>query len=109
MLNLPPPHSPEPPPAIPPASGPDQHPCVDCGMPTTPCTGARGCRHRGRWEWFVVDPRTWALAGAPDGCLCVGCLERRLGLELTAGDFPALAVNAPHPWDSPRLAARKGV
>jgi hypothetical protein len=45
----------------------------------------------------MVGDDAWLEAGAPQGCLCVGCLERRLGRELERRDFPALPVNGPHP------------
>lgn len=92
-------------------------PCVDCGTPTTPCLGRRGCRHMGRWEWYMVRPALWALAwsrdpnrtldqfGIAEGYLCVGCLEKRIGRELMADDFTDAPVNDPHPWNTPRLAA----
>ena len=60
--------------------------CKDCGMDTTPCTGKRGCRHAGRWEWYMVRDRIWAQAGMPvyevslpehRDFLCIGCLEAR--------------------------------
>jgi hypothetical protein len=41
------------------------------------------------------------------GFLCVGCLEKRLGRELTAEDFPDAPINHQHDLDTPRLAARK--
>jgi len=28
--------------------------CFDCGVDTSPCTGKRGCRHAGRWEYYMV-------------------------------------------------------
>jgi hypothetical protein len=67
----------------------------------------------GRWEDFVVTRRVWRAATGHDGfgdrlILCVGCLEARLGRELTPGDFePGMPVNEPRPWDTVRLAARK--
>jgi hypothetical protein len=83
-------------------------PCKDCGLDTTPCTGRRGCRHKGRWELYMVYDDVWDAARMCDGYLCIGCLERRLGRCLTPADFPPLPVNDPVDWDSDRLAARKG-
>src|SRR5215813_2211105 len=57
--------------------------CEDCGMDTTPCTGKRGCRHRGRWEYYMVHDALWRKAKMRSGFLCIGCLERRLGRMLT--------------------------
>jgi hypothetical protein len=78
--------------------------CDDCGADTTPCTGKRGCRHSGTWEYYMVHNHLW-----PGGVhyLCVGCLERRLGRRLTAADFTDVPVNEPDPWDTPRLAERR--
>ncbi len=92
--------------------------CVDCGSDTTPCTGKRGCRHKGRWEHYMVHNGVWAEAGMPpstikaygetDGnFLCIGCLEIRLGRSLTPDDFTSVLINGPSSWDTPRLAARK--
>jgi hypothetical protein len=41
------------------------------------------------------------------GFLCVGCLEKRLGRQLTAEDFPDYPINHQHDLDTPRLASRK--
>lgn len=95
-------------------------PCMDCGTDTTPCSsitmcrGKRGCRHNGgrRWEWYMVRRRIWAQATGGDdtpGYLCIGCLEKRLGRPLNAGDFTAAPVNQPghSPWVSPRLRAAR--
>jgi hypothetical protein len=48
----------------------------------------------------------WVAAGAPDGDLCVGCVEARLGRPLVPADFAVVAVNEPHPWQSVRLVSR---
>ncbi len=81
--------------------------CVDCGIDTTPCTGKRGCRHKGRWEWYMVHNHLWARAGMRDGFLCIGCLEKRLGRALQRADFTEAPVNDPgHLWHTARLEAR---
>ena|SRR5713101_9362602 len=95
----------------------NEAPCLDCGTDTAPCTGRRGCRHAGRWEYYMVSDRLWRKAlGLVDdaelGCmegfyLCVRCLERRLGRKLRPGDFTNAPINEPSPWDTPLLAARK--
>ena len=80
------------------------HPCDDCGTDTTPCTGRRGCRHIGRWEYYMVRADLW-----PTGArfLCIGCLERRIGRRLDADDFTGVPINDPDdPWHTPRLADR---
>jgi hypothetical protein len=42
-----------------------------------------------------VADEVWAAAAmtALGGCLCIGCLENRIGRPLTAADFP---VDVPH-------------
>lgn len=84
-------------------------PCKDCGIDTTPCTGKRGCRHAGKWEYYMVRDRLWAKAGMKkdDGYLCIGCLEKRIGRALRARDLPDLIVNIPDAWDTPRLLSRR--
>ena len=81
--------------------------CKDCGMDTMPCTGKRGCRRKGRSEYYMVRDKLWGTAGMKRGFLCVGCLERRVGRRLRAKDFTPAPINDPSPWDTPRLAARK--
>jgi hypothetical protein len=77
--------------------------CVDCGFNTAP-----GCLNREQMEqamahpWeepkpyvnhlsevYMVTPEIWkAVDMEPkDGCLCIGCLEERLGRTLTPKDF----------------------
>src|ERR1700723_2772945 len=92
--------------------------CRDCETDPAPCTGARGCRHTGRWEHYMVTAEVWTAAGMPaptvgefnesDGdFLCVGCIEKRLGRTLQASDFINAPINEPSPWNTPRLASRK--
>jgi hypothetical protein len=71
--------------------------CVDCGVETQPKNP--GATHD--YEQFVVLDEVWQAAGMPlgkvdpksfvlkggGGCLCVGCIERRLGRKLTNADF----------------------
>jgi hypothetical protein len=99
--------------------------CIDCGVNTAP-----GCSTRAEleqaftvkiWategvtqtfdEWsevYMVMPKIWKAAGmdAIAGCLCIGCLEKRLGRLLTPKDF-----NRKHPFHSlpgtKRLLARR--
>lgn len=33
-------------------------------------------------EMFALHDRVWQQAGAPDGCLCVGCVEKRIRRRL---------------------------
>ena len=46
-------------------------------------------------EVYTVKPAVWKAAGMEpmDGCLCIGCLEQRLGRTLTARDFPFLILS----------------
>jgi len=81
--------------------------CKDCGIDTAPCTGKRGCRHKGRWEYYMVQNELWNAAKMQQVCLCVGCLEKRIGRELTSEDFTDVPINDPSPWDTDRLRMRK--
>ena len=51
-------------------------------------------------EIYIVKSAIWKAAGMADwgGCLCIGCLEKRLGRMLTPKDFPR-----DHPLNSPSL------
>ena len=42
-----------------------------------------------RSEIYAVKPKVWKAAKMEEmgGCLCIGCLEKRLGRELTPKDF----------------------
>jgi hypothetical protein len=84
--------------------------CVDCGASTTPTN------HMGRpdrtgpgFEWYMVHDALWAQAGMPPngGCLCVGCLELRLGRPLQRTDLTDYPINDPSWLDSPRMSAVK--
>lgn len=82
--------------------------CFDCRIDTAP--------DRGFWEWYMVHDHVWEEAQAlPIACLCIGCLERRLGRPLTPLDFTDAPVNGSrlrrYLWcsrRSPRLAERLG-
>ncbi len=59
----------------------------------------------------MVHDHLWAAAGmgGEDGAgfLCIGCLEFRLGRELTAADFTDAMINmADDPWNTLRLRSR---
>jgi hypothetical protein len=74
--------------------------CVDCGCDTCP---------RGQpADWYMVHDQLWASAGmAPDGdCLCVECLENRIGRQLNRTDFTSADVNDPNRPHSARLRNR---
>ena len=73
--------------------------CIDCGMNT-------------ETESYMVQDHVWS-AGMPvqevmsyTDYLCIGCIEARLGRELTAADFSDVPINQPSSWHSLRLNAR---
>lgn len=72
-----------------------QH-CVDCDIDTADIH-----------EWYMVHGDVWAQTKLEKGCLCVGCLETRIGRLTTADDYRFSMI-----WFGPlsaRLAARNGV
>ena len=77
---------------------PDSWCCIDCGANTAPgfpnkaalLAGiARGCLSlfTPEQEVYTVTAKVWREAGDPEGCLCIGCLEVRLGRYLRPKDF----------------------
>ena len=84
------------------------NPCLDCGEPTF--------REGQQSEWYMVHDRIWKESGAPTRLvmtvpgaghyLCIGCLETRIGRQLTPDDFPDYPVNEPGPWNTDRLNKR---
>ena len=61
-------------------------------------------------EVYTVRDSVWKKAGiAPmGGCLCIGCLERRIGRRLEPKDFPADdAFNHPDLPGTERLLNRR--
>ena len=103
--------------------------CIDCGYNTAPGSLTRAeaeqevarqikrgkrkwsfpCRHNSRSETYIVHDHVWKAAGVEPwgGVLCIGCLEKRIGRELTSIDFDA---DHPFMWlpDTPRLLQRQG-
>jgi hypothetical protein len=94
--------------------------CIDCGINTAPgipdgLTTLREIEQKGASEThvgpdsevYMVRETVWKAAGMEPfgGCLCIGCLERRLGRKLKPKDFP------PHPFNgipgSERLLRRR--
>jgi hypothetical protein len=73
--------------------------CKDCDKATMPRTG--------RTEWYMVRDEVWHEANGGRGYLCIACLERRLGRQLTAADLTGAPINVEKAWDTPRLAAVK--
>ena len=79
-------------------------PCRSCGIDTLHVGTAPRCH-----ECYMVQDLLWARAtrGRTRSFLCIGCLEQRIGRELTAADFTDVPINQPRHVDTPRLAARK--
>jgi hypothetical protein len=108
---------------------PESWACVDCGINTAPGMLSREQMEQAfaqqalaldpkegveqtidqHSEVYTVKAAIWKAAGMkPDGgCLCVGCLERRIGRTLTPKDF-----RSNHPFNqvpgTERLLARRG-
>ena len=72
--------------------------CVDCSRDT--------CPPRQPDEWYMIRDALWSAAGmTPDGgCLCIECLENRIGRQLNYTDFADVPVNDPNRLCSPREA-----
>ena len=108
---------------------PDSWLCVDCGRNTAPGVYDRFRIEReleavgGKWpaqgfkmqydhesEVFRVRDAVWEKAGIDPfgGCLCIGCLEKRLDRKLTPKDFePNHTFNEPDMPGTPRLVSRR--
>jgi hypothetical protein len=76
--------------------------CVDCGVNTAPgmptrkeidvamlIGGEATLRIDDQSEVYVVTEEVWRATGLDGwgGCLCIGCLEKRIGRRLKPGDF----------------------
>jgi hypothetical protein len=100
---------------------PESWDCVDCGRDTAPGVPGRtamaeALKAEGKCrtvfhtdcEVYAVRNSVWKKAGMGpyDGCLCIGCLEARLGRRLKPKDFPDEPLN----WlpGTPRLMKRRG-
>jgi hypothetical protein len=62
-------------------------------------------------EVYVVKDEVWKAAGMEPygGCLCVGCLEERIGRKLKPKDFNDVAApNNPNLPCTDRLRDRRG-
>jgi hypothetical protein len=106
----------------------ESHLCIDCGIDTAP-----GCSNRveaereaakqiadgiknwslptrfdNRSETYMVHDHVWKAAGVKPygGCLCIGCLEQRIGRRLIPDDFANHALNTLP--GTPRLMDRRG-
>jgi hypothetical protein len=95
--------------------------CVDCGVDTAPgCLDGSALRREltlkpkvsihfdASSEAYMVRRHVWKRARMKPlgGCLCIGCLERRLGRRLRPKDFePGHELNAMP--GTPRLLSRR--
>jgi hypothetical protein len=88
---------------------PESYNCVDCGVNTQPGCSTRAemeasyraaCEAGKGWEGtpqrigsdtecYLVHDHVWKKAGMEPmgGCLCIGCLEKRIGRRLQPFDF----------------------
>jgi hypothetical protein len=44
-------------------------------------------------EYYMVADAIWERYGPTDGCLCIGCLEDRMGRRLQPDDFKDIPLN----------------
>jgi hypothetical protein len=98
--------------------------CVDCGSDTAPGIPSREEQSKllaagedleryitSQSEIYAVRDAVWAKARMQPrgGCLCIGCLEKRLGRELRIKDFlREHNLNARHLRGTTRLLKRRG-
>jgi hypothetical protein len=106
----------------------DSHLCIDCGFNTAPGYPTRAeleSKYAGigrpaeveacidsNSEVFMLREKVWAETGVAGygGCLCVGCVEKRIGRTLKPKDFlRGHAFNGPRIPGSPRLLKRRGI
>lgn len=105
---------------IPPQAYPDWR-CIDCHVNTHPGAPPRDVAEEllnrdgvvpvsigTDSEVYMVRNHVWRQAGMKvfGGCLCIGCLERRLGRRLKPKDFSEHIFNAVP--GTPRLLNRRG-
>jgi hypothetical protein len=101
----------------------ETHCCIDCGYNTAPGMAPRWLaevlmnRDGGFTntftedsELYMVRDKVWKASGMKPygGCLCVRCLETRIGRKLKPKDFPAHAFNDPRWPCTDRLRDRRG-
>jgi hypothetical protein len=97
--------------------------CVDCGINTAPgflpgpalreelkAKGEAEQHIDPDSEMYMVREVIWKKAGMEPfgGCLCIGCLERRLGRRLKPKDFDRHSPFNRIPTGTPRLLNRQG-
>ena len=106
---------------------PESWACIDCGINTAPgllnreqmeCAMAADWNNQGveqtvdeHSEVYSVKSAIWKAAGMEPmaGCLCIGCLERRLGRTLRPRDFQRKHPFNRVPGTDRLLARRQGV
>src|SRR5262245_25312888 len=86
----------------------EHHNCIDCGVNTHPGApprelaeflmnrdGTFPTRITPESELYMVRDSVWKAAGMEPygGCLCIGCLEKRIGRKLKPKDFPSHPFN----------------
>jgi hypothetical protein len=100
----------------------EHHNCIDCGLNTSPGAPPRALAeflmnrdgsvpmtYTNESEVYMVREKIWKAAGMEPygGCLCIGCLEKRIGRKLKRKDF-----QPGHPFNdlpgTPRLIERRG-
>ncbi|SRR6266550_1789521 len=99
----------------------EHHNCIDCGINTNPGAPPRAVaeflmnrdgsfpmRYSDKCEVYIVHDAVWKKSGIEPygGCLCIGCLERRIGRKLRARDFPDHPLNGTP--GTQRLRERRG-
>lgn len=108
----------------------ESHNCIDCGYNTNPGfdtreeaeQSMRAAKKAGRlkqWstkqtinnrsEGYIVHDHVWQKAGMEggySGCLCIGCLEKRIGRKLEPFDFGDHIFNDPSLPGTPRRLDR---
>lgn len=72
--------------------------CLDCRLDT----------HQLQ-EYYMVHDSVWYSVAEEPGMLCIGCLEIRLGRNLTSSDFTDCALNRGFFPQSKRLKNRIAV
>jgi hypothetical protein len=95
--------------------------CVDCGLNTAPkmpdrkqidlalaLYGKTECGYGSDSEIYQLRDEVWKKTGMEPmgGCLCIGCVEKRIGRRLRPKDFAAHIFNSMP--GTPRLLQRRG-
>jgi hypothetical protein len=101
----------------------EHHNCIDCGYNTFPGAAPRELAEflmsrdgnvpmtvTEDAEVYIVRDAVWKAAGMEPygGCLCIGCLEKRIGRKLKPKDFPDHIFNNSELPCTERLRNRRG-